>query len=44
LRSAEKPVTLEDAARAEVEAFLEAVDADDDVQKRLCGVGRLKPD
>lgn len=26
------PVTLDDAARAEVEAFLEAVDSDDDVQ------------
>ncbi|MDO8705080.1 MAG: YebC/PmpR family DNA-binding transcriptional regulator, partial [Sulfuricaulis sp.] len=32
------PVTLDDAARAEVEAFLEAVDADDDVQNVYAGL------
>ncbi|MCR4346880.1 MAG: YebC/PmpR family DNA-binding transcriptional regulator [Sulfuricaulis sp.] len=32
------PVTLGDAERAEVEAFLEAVDADDDVQKVFPGL------
>ena len=32
------PVTLYDAARAEVEAFLEAVDADDDVQNIYAGL------
>ena len=32
------PVTLDDAARAEVEAFLEAVDADDDVQNVFAGL------
>jgi len=32
------PVTLDGAARAEVEAFLEAVDADDDVQNVYAGL------
>jgi YebC/PmpR family DNA-binding regulatory protein len=32
------PVTLGDAERAEVEAFLEAIDADDDVQKVYAGL------
>ena len=32
------PVTLDDAARAEVEAFLEAIDADDDVQHVYVGL------
>ena len=32
------PVTLDDTARAEVEAFLEAVDADDDVQNVFAGL------
>jgi transcriptional/translational regulatory protein YebC/TACO1 len=32
------PVTLGDAERAEVEAFLEAVDADDDVQNVYAGL------
>jgi transcriptional/translational regulatory protein YebC/TACO1 len=32
------PVTLDGAARAEVEAFLEAVDADDDVQNIFAGL------
>jgi len=32
------PVTLDGAARAEVEAFLEAVDADDDVQNIYAGL------
>jgi YebC/PmpR family DNA-binding regulatory protein len=32
------PVTLGDAERAEVEAFLEAIDADDDVQNVYAGV------
>jgi YebC/PmpR family DNA-binding regulatory protein len=32
------PVTLDSAARAEVEAFLEAVDADDDVQNVYAGL------
>jgi len=32
------PVTLDGAARAEVEAFLEAVDADDDVQNVFAGL------
>jgi YebC/PmpR family DNA-binding regulatory protein len=32
------PVTLDDAERAEVEAFLEAVDADDDVQNVYAGL------
>ena len=32
------PVTLDDAARAEVEAFLEAIDADDDVQNVYVGL------
>lgn len=33
------PVSLDDAARAEVEAFLEAIDADDDVQNVYVGLG-----
>jgi YebC/PmpR family DNA-binding regulatory protein len=32
------PLTLGDAERAEVEAFLEAIDADDDVQKVFAGL------
>ena len=32
------PVTLDDAERAEVEAFLEAIDADDDVQNVYAGL------
>lgn len=32
------PVTLDGAARAEVEAFLEAIDADDDVQNVFAGL------
>ena len=32
------PVTLDDTARAEVEAFLKAVDADDDVQNIYAGL------
>lgn len=32
------PVTLDDTARAEVEAFLEAIDADDDVQNVYVGL------
>ncbi len=32
------PVTLDDAERADVEAFLEAVDADDDVQNVFAGL------
>jgi transcriptional/translational regulatory protein YebC/TACO1 len=32
------PVTLGDADRADVEAFLEAVDADDDVQNVYAGL------
>lgn len=35
---AKNPVTLDDAARAEVEAFLEALDADDDVQHLYVGL------
>ena len=35
---AKNPVTLEGEARAEVESFLEAIDADDDVQKMYVGV------
>ena len=35
---AKNPVTLDDAARAEVEAFLEAVDEDDDVQNLFVGL------
>ena len=35
---AKNPVTLDDAARAEVEAFLEALDADDDVQNLYVGL------
>jgi transcriptional/translational regulatory protein YebC/TACO1 len=31
-------VTLDDTARAEVETFLEAVDADDDVQNVYAGL------
>jgi YebC/PmpR family DNA-binding regulatory protein len=33
------PMTLDDAARAEVEAFLEAIDNDDDVQTVYVGLG-----
>jgi transcriptional/translational regulatory protein YebC/TACO1 len=32
------PVTLDDAQRAEVETFLEAIDADDDVQNVYAGL------
>jgi transcriptional/translational regulatory protein YebC/TACO1 len=32
------PVTLNDAERVEVEAFLEAIDADDDVQNVYVGL------
>jgi len=32
------PVALNDAQRAEVEAFLEAIDADDDVQEIYPGL------
>jgi transcriptional/translational regulatory protein YebC/TACO1 len=32
------PVTLDDAKRAEVEAFLEAIDEDDDVQNIYVGL------
>jgi len=32
------PVTLDAAARAEVEAFLKAIDADDDVQNIYAGL------
>ena len=32
------PVTLDDAARAEVEAFLDAIDGDDDVQHVYVGL------
>ena len=35
---AKNPVTLGDAERAEVEAFLEAIDADDDVQNIYAGL------
>lgn len=35
---AKNPVTLGDAERAEVEAFLEAIDADDDVQNVYAGL------
>ncbi len=35
---AKNPVTLGDAARAEVEAFLEAIDEDDDVQNLYVGL------
>jgi YebC/PmpR family DNA-binding regulatory protein len=35
---AKNPVTLNDAERAEVEAFLEAIDADDDVQNVYAGL------
>lgn len=35
---AKNPVKLDDAARAEVEAFLEAIDADDDVQNVYVGL------
>ena len=37
------PVTLDDTARAEVEAFLKAVDADDDVQNIYAGLARRPP-
>jgi YebC/PmpR family DNA-binding regulatory protein len=36
---AKNPVTLDDAARAEVEAFLDALDEDDDVQTLFEGLG-----
>ena len=32
------PVTLDDTARAEVETFLKAIDADDDVQNIYAGL------
>ncbi len=32
------PVTLDDTARADVEAFLKAIDADDDVQNIYAGL------
>ncbi|NCN23110.1 MAG: YebC/PmpR family DNA-binding transcriptional regulator, partial [Gallionella sp.] len=35
---AKNPVTLNDAEREEVEAFLEAIDADDDVQNVYVGL------
>ncbi|MDF2694846.1 MAG: hypothetical protein K0S65_3229, partial [Labilithrix sp.] len=35
---AKNPVTLDDAQRAEVEAFLEAIDEDDDVQNIYVGL------
>lgn len=35
---ANNPVTLDDAQRAEVEAFLDAIDADDDVQNVYVGL------
>jgi len=35
---AKNPVTLDDAARAEVIAFLEAIDSDDDVQELYAGL------
>jgi transcriptional/translational regulatory protein YebC/TACO1 len=35
---AKNPVTLSDAERVEVEAFLEAIDADDDVQNVYAGL------
>ena len=35
---AKNPLTLGDAERAEVEAFLEAIDADDDVQNIYAGL------
>ncbi|MBL8600794.1 MAG: YebC/PmpR family DNA-binding transcriptional regulator [Myxococcales bacterium] len=35
---AKNPVTVDDAARAEVEAFLEAIDGDDDVQTLFVGL------
>jgi YebC/PmpR family DNA-binding regulatory protein len=35
---AKNPVSVDDAARAEVEAFLEAIDADDDVQTIYVGL------
>jgi len=35
---AKNPVTIDEAARAEVEAFLEAIDADDDVQNVYVGL------
>ncbi|MBX3197564.1 MAG: YebC/PmpR family DNA-binding transcriptional regulator [Labilithrix sp.] len=36
---AKNPVTLDDAQRGEVEAFLEALDEDDDVQNLFVGLG-----
>ena len=36
---ANNPVSLGDAERAEVEAFLDAIDADDDVQNVYVGLG-----
>lgn len=36
---AKNPVSVDGAARAEVEAFLEAIDADDDVQNIFVGLG-----
>jgi transcriptional/translational regulatory protein YebC/TACO1 len=35
---AKNPVAVDAAARAEVEAFLEALDADDDVQSLFVGL------
>jgi transcriptional/translational regulatory protein YebC/TACO1 len=35
---AKNPVTVDDPARAEVEAFLEALDEDDDVQRLYVGM------
>jgi transcriptional/translational regulatory protein YebC/TACO1 len=35
---ANNPVSLDDAARAEVEAFLDAIDNDDDVQNVYVGL------